>query len=209
MNKENQKEKFTHIRVSREVHDLVKSMVWLDDNDTKVSHDVVVRLGVRELEKKRERTKELSTEDKSLLDEARNEVLYWMSQCKEQSKQHKAEIEILETQFIQAMEVNRKEQRAVALVCSILSQTAALNEIICLRNLNWKQADYHKAAQSIIDDQQPFIEQLGKQYAERAIAKVQESGVPNIDEKSTGTLDRMVKMLLNKFGFGKPQKETS
>ena len=198
MNKENQKEKFTHIRVSREVHDLVKSMVWLDDDGTKVSHDVVVRLGVRELEKKRERSKELSSEDKSLLQEARNDVLYWMSQYKEQSKQHKA-----------AMEVNRKEQRAVALVCSILAQSAALNEIICLRNLNWKQADYHKAAKSIIDDQQHIIEQLGRQYAERAISKVQESGVPNIDKQSTGTLDRMVKMLLNKFGFGKPQKETS
>ena len=93
------------------------------------------------------------------------------------------------------------EQRAVAAVCAVLSRTCALNELISLRNLDWKQADYHKAAESIMQEQPAALERMGQNYAKRAIETVNREGIPEIPE-STGLLDRV----LSKLGIAKSKE---
>ena len=93
------------------------------------------------------------------------------------------------------------EQRAVAAVCAVLARTAALNELISLRNLDWKQADYHKAAESIMQEQPAALERMGQNYAKRAIETVNREGIPEIPE-STGLLDRV----FSKLGIAKSKE---
>ena len=191
---------WTHIRVRRETKALVNEMLWLDDHN-KVSADVAVVLGMRELKRRKERIDSLNSEERSLLNEAHDDVRQWIDRYGQMSKTHLEQIDLLENQYQQQLNQERalklQEQSALAMVCSVLAKTAALNELICVRNMSWKPKDYHRAATQIIDDSDKHIERLSHSYMKKAIDHVNANGVPDqaqTMEQSTGLFDRVLKL---------------
>ena len=112
------------------------------------------------------------------------------------------DLNIREMELASARDTMLHEQRAVAAVCSVLSRTAALNELISMRNLpNWQTEDYHSAADAIMKEQPAQLERMSQTYAKKAIETVNREGIPEIPE-STGLLDRV----LSKLGIAKSKE---
>ena len=204
----NKKDKFRTIRVLKTDAEILKSMSrQLSPPDRKMDFAELVNEAVRLLQghltgkQKIMPVQEYELIENGKIAELEKQLVerWEMTEkmLKAEYQQRQLELDLQELDLRDEREQMLQSEKAVAAVCAVLAKTCALNELISLRNLDWKQADYHKAAESIMREQPAQLERLGQNYAKKAIETVNREGIPEPQE--TGLLDRV----FSKLGIAK------